>query len=116
MHPENLQALKEADIDYVSLANNHTMDYQHKGMVETMTSLRGKGIQFSGVGNNLSEAMKPAYFQRHGVHFACYRSVVATLFTYAVFLIILQCGQQHQQSLESITLMWITSPKKGSCS
>jgi poly-gamma-glutamate capsule biosynthesis protein CapA/YwtB (metallophosphatase superfamily) len=72
MHPVNLQALKEVDIDYCSLANNHTLDFGYKGLFDTMTSLTAQNISWSGVGNNLDEAMKPAYFERKNISFCCY--------------------------------------------
>ena len=43
MHPENVSALKAARIDYVSLANNHTLDFCEEGLVETVKSVREAG-------------------------------------------------------------------------
>ncbi|MGM0934199.1 MAG: CapA family protein [Bacteroidota bacterium] len=63
MHPENLKVLTTAGIDQVSLANNHSLDWGRKGLKETMKSLRGAGISFSGVGNNEKEAAKASILE-----------------------------------------------------
>lgn len=63
MHPENLKVLTTAGIDQVSLANNHSLDWGRKGLEETMKSLRGAGISFSGVGNNEKEAAKASILE-----------------------------------------------------
>jgi poly-gamma-glutamate synthesis protein (capsule biosynthesis protein) len=75
MHPENLKCLTEAKIDYCSLANNHTLDFQLPGMIDTMKSLSEQGIKWAGVGMNKQEAMKPAILERCGMKFAFYRYV-----------------------------------------
>ena len=43
MHPVNVSALKAARIDYVSLANNHTLDFGEEGLVETVKTVREAG-------------------------------------------------------------------------
>ena len=60
MHPANISALKAAKIDYVSLANNHSLDFGEEGLVETFNSLEGAGIAFAGAGRSKSEARRPA--------------------------------------------------------
>lgn len=72
MHPENLKCLTEAQIDYVSLANNHTLDFEVQGMYDTMKALDEHGIRWAGVGRNLEEAMKPAVFTVKGTTLAAY--------------------------------------------
>eukprot|EP01025_Chloroclados_australasicus_P008788 TRINITY_DN13232_c0_g1_i3.p1 TRINITY_DN13232_c0_g1~~TRINITY_DN13232_c0_g1_i3.p1 ORF type:complete len:411 (-),score=63.43 TRINITY_DN13232_c0_g1_i3:82-1314(-) len=61
LSPGNLQALKVANFEYVSLANNHSLDYCEAGLIETVKVLQEAGIQFSGAGKNLAEAAKPAF-------------------------------------------------------
>ncbi|KAE8348543.1 hypothetical protein BDV28DRAFT_87413 [Aspergillus coremiiformis] len=56
MHPTNLQALKEARIDYVSLANNHTLDFGEQGLLDTVRGVRDVGIEFAGVGQRPDDA------------------------------------------------------------
>ncbi|KAF7596351.1 hypothetical protein BBP40_002095 [Aspergillus hancockii] len=51
MHPANLQVLTEAKIDFVNLANNHTLDFGVKGLAETIERVRSLGVAFAGVGS-----------------------------------------------------------------
>lgn len=60
MHPENIEVLKIAGIDHVSLANNHTLDWRRPGLLETMKTLEDAEIAFSGVGLNAEEASEPS--------------------------------------------------------
>ena len=60
MHPHNLQTLRLANIDYASLANNHTLDFSQEGLQDTIESLRAANIRFAGVGADAEEANKPA--------------------------------------------------------
>ena len=60
MHPENIDCLLKPGIHYCALANNHLLDYGWKGMTQTMEVLQKAGITFSGCGETLREARKPA--------------------------------------------------------
>lgn len=68
MHPANIAALHAAGIDYVSLANNHTLDFGEVGLMDTIKSIRnfqsaklGKGsITFAGAGETAQLAQAPA--------------------------------------------------------
>jgi len=53
--------LKDFSIDAVSLANNHTMDYEFEGLKETMYYLNQNEILFFGAGNNNTEASEPLH-------------------------------------------------------
>lgn len=64
MHPKNVEALKLAGIDHVSLANNHVLDWGRPGLRETLASLTTAGIAFSGAGPNKEEAEEPSIFGR----------------------------------------------------
>ena len=57
--PERVKVLTELGVDAVSLANNHTYDYQTEGLKETFRILNEEGIPYFGAGNNLEEAKKP---------------------------------------------------------
>ncbi len=57
MHPRNLACLSAANIDCCALANNHVLDWGYAGLSETLASLRLAGIQTSGAGRDLDEAM-----------------------------------------------------------
>ena len=60
---------------YCSLANNHTLDYQLKGMIDTTSHLDEVRIKWAGVGNNIEQARAPALLEVNGVKIACFRSV-----------------------------------------
>ena len=52
-------ALKQAGIDIVSLANNHSMDYGPQGLLDTIAALRQQRIHYHGAGMNLAAARQP---------------------------------------------------------
>eukprot|EP00899_Mesostigma_viride_P028783 jgi/Mesvir1/908/Mv17470-RA.1 len=60
MHPGNVGVLTVARVDYASLANNHMLDYQVAGMLETLRTLDAAGIAHAGAGPDLESAMRPA--------------------------------------------------------
>ena len=60
MHPKNVEVLKTAGIDFCSLANNHTMDWERAGLIETINTLKKTGIAFAGAGISDLEATKPS--------------------------------------------------------
>lgn len=62
MQPLNIDVIKAAGIDICCLANNHILDWSYDGLNETLLTLKNAGIQFSGVGNNVTQAMQPAIF------------------------------------------------------
>jgi poly-gamma-glutamate synthesis protein (capsule biosynthesis protein) len=47
-HPDNINCLTAANIHHVSLANNHTLDFQIKGLEETCETLDKAGISYVG--------------------------------------------------------------------
>lgn len=61
MHPANaIAALNEARIDYVCLANNHTLDFGTDGLTETIWTLKKAKIPFAGAGETTDESRRPA--------------------------------------------------------
>jgi poly-gamma-glutamate capsule biosynthesis protein CapA/YwtB (metallophosphatase superfamily) len=60
MNPENIGCLTRAGIDCAALANNHLLDYDRPGMLQTIQVLQDAGICFSGAGENLDKARNPA--------------------------------------------------------
>lgn len=82
MHPANIECLKVRKLDYVSLANNHTLDFGRSGLFETVEVLERAGIAYAGAGRTVSEAQRPAVLhipssrsqssgqdpQRHEIH------------------------------------------------
>jgi poly-gamma-glutamate capsule biosynthesis protein CapA/YwtB (metallophosphatase superfamily) len=67
--PGVVAGLHDAGVDVLSLANNHTGDFQERALVETVRLVRAGGIQPVGAGGNLSEAARPAVVERGGVRF-----------------------------------------------
>ena len=47
--PEAVQVLTSGGIDLVNLANNHAMDYEAEGLIETLETLEKAGIHAIGV-------------------------------------------------------------------
>jgi len=60
MSPQNVGCLTAARIDCCALANNHTLDWGHSGLTETLETLQRAGIRTPGAGQNRSEAEAPA--------------------------------------------------------
>jgi poly-gamma-glutamate capsule biosynthesis protein CapA/YwtB (metallophosphatase superfamily) len=59
-----IQVLNSASIDYVSLANNHILDYDVEALLDTLDILDKNNISHSGAGRNLKEAIKPAIIEK----------------------------------------------------
>lgn len=64
---KNVMSLKKASINAVSLANNHMLDFGHVALGDTLKTLDSSGISHSGAGNDIAQAMEPAYFNVKGV-------------------------------------------------
>lgn len=84
-NPEWAHIMKTAGIDYLSLANNHMMDYGIQGLKSTWRSLSDAGILFSGSGNNIEEAVRPEIIEVRGRRIAilAYSSVIVASQCYA---------------------------------
>jgi len=67
--PQAVDALVDAGIDLVSLANNHVLDYGVEGLMDTLRHLRGNGIRHAGAGVDIDEALAPAIIERGGLRF-----------------------------------------------
>lgn len=65
--PDTVPALKEAGFDFLSLANNHTLDYGWVGLRDTMGYLDDANLQYAGSGSDDKEAFAPAYIIRDGI-------------------------------------------------
>lgn len=65
--PKNLIAMREAGIDVVSLANNHSLDYGHDGFLDTLNHLDKSEIKRVGGGKNKKEAMEGTIIEKNGV-------------------------------------------------
>lgn len=60
MHPANVQCLVEGGVKYVSLANNHTLDFSEEGLMETIDTVNAAGIVTAGAGKTTEQATIPA--------------------------------------------------------
>lgn len=57
--PISLDAIKDAGIDILSLANNHMLDWGRDSLCSTVENLKEKEIGFAGAGCDASEAERP---------------------------------------------------------
>ena len=55
-----VETLRTAHIDACSLANNHTLDFEEQGLLDTLEHLDAAGIRHAGAGRNREEAAEPA--------------------------------------------------------
>ncbi len=58
--PKAVRVLQAARIDACALANNHILDYEERGLHDTLRMLRVTGIRHAGAGVNATEAAAPA--------------------------------------------------------
>ncbi len=67
--PQAVEGLVDAGVDLVSLANNHSLDMDDQGLLDTLNILKANGIQHAGAGRNLKEAGTPAIIEKNGIKF-----------------------------------------------
>jgi len=66
---KNVEALRAAGINLVSLANNHVLDYEYDCLLEMLDVLKGAGIRYAGAGRNRAEARRAAAVEVDGRKF-----------------------------------------------
>jgi poly-gamma-glutamate synthesis protein (capsule biosynthesis protein) len=71
VNPDYVQIFKDMQIDVVTLANNHTMDFGTVGLTDTFDTLKSAGIPYVGAGNNITEAREIKYFEVKDKKIAC---------------------------------------------
>lgn len=64
---EALLAVKDAGFDFMSLANNHTLDYGWVGLSDTMDMLDDADLAHAGAGSDDQEAFTPVYIESKGM-------------------------------------------------
>jgi poly-gamma-glutamate capsule biosynthesis protein CapA/YwtB (metallophosphatase superfamily) len=64
--PPTVEVLRAAHVDACSLANNHTLDFEEQGLLDTLAHLEAAGIRYAGAGRNLEGAAQPALLDIHG--------------------------------------------------
>lgn len=69
---ENLDRLKDAGVDVVSMANNHALDAGRDGLLESMKRVRESGVAVVGVGKDVFEACEPWLTTKGGVKLAVF--------------------------------------------
>jgi poly-gamma-glutamate capsule biosynthesis protein CapA/YwtB (metallophosphatase superfamily) len=65
--PEAIEVLTLAGIDYVTLSNNHSLDFQAPALQETIRHLDEHGIAYTGAGSNAEEASRYALLEARGI-------------------------------------------------
>lgn len=65
--PSNTNALKDAGFDILNLANNHSMDYNAKGLMNTVQNLHSREIETVGAGKDREDAHKPVFIEKKGI-------------------------------------------------
>ncbi|RNB79276.1 CapA family protein [Brevibacillus panacihumi] len=68
--PAALPALKEAGIDVVNLANNHSMDQGVEGLLDTFSFLDKNQIAYIGAGKDMERAYAPVIIEKNGIRVA----------------------------------------------
>ena len=58
--PVAVEVLRAARVDACSLANNHTLDFEEEGLLDTLRFLDEAGIRHTGAGRDREEAARPA--------------------------------------------------------
>lgn len=64
--PKNLESMKKAGIDVLSLANNHSLDYGYDGLVDTINYLDKSKIHRVGAGKNYKDAIGEVVIEKNG--------------------------------------------------
>jgi len=60
MSPDNADCLTAVAIDCCVLGNNHVLDWERRGLLDTLATLERLRIKTAGAGRNLSQASMPA--------------------------------------------------------
>ncbi len=70
--PRALNALRDAGVDVVSLANNHAADYGEQGVRDTLAAVAGRGLPAVGFGKDLRAALTPFRTEIRGTDIAVF--------------------------------------------
>jgi poly-gamma-glutamate capsule biosynthesis protein CapA/YwtB (metallophosphatase superfamily) len=61
--PLAVEVLRAARVDACSLANNHTLDFEEQGLLDTLAHLEAAGVRYAGAGRDLEEAARPVLLE-----------------------------------------------------
>ncbi len=64
--PRAARVLQVAHVDACALANNHVLDFEERGLHDTLRVLKAGGICYAGAGANATEAGAPAMLEVQG--------------------------------------------------
>ena len=64
--PGAVRFLQAARIDACALANNHVLDFEERGLVDTLNALDAAGIRHAGAGRDAAAAASPALLEVRG--------------------------------------------------
>ena len=78
--PAMVEEFVQANVNLVSVANNHIMDFGPKGVATTLRVLDDHGIKHAGAGANLTEALRPAVIEKKGLKVALLAVLVSPQF------------------------------------
>ena len=76
-HPEDLpfrtdakngECLKLAGFNFLSLANNHTLDYEYEALFDMLAHLDKAGVHHGGAGSDVAQASLPVLLTAGGKH------------------------------------------------
>ena len=87
--PATLGDLKDFGFNVFNTANNHSMDYSHGGLLETLRNLDTYDLPHSGTGKNLADATAPTYVE-------CRDGIVAMIGVTASYHDSYMAGPQNQ--------------------
>ena len=65
--PDKVQTLVEGNINVVSIANNHILDFNEEGLIETIKTLDTAKIKHVGAGMNEAEAREPVIIEKNNI-------------------------------------------------
>ncbi|WP_114452534.1 CapA family protein [Halopolyspora algeriensis] len=60
MSPGNVRCVTAGRPDVCVLANNHVLDFGHRGLEDTLAALSGAGLHWAGAGRDVGESRQPA--------------------------------------------------------
>ncbi|HYA87859.1 MAG TPA: CapA family protein [Nitrospirota bacterium] len=63
---KNKECLKAAGFNFLSLANNHTLDYEYEALLDMLALLDTAGVRHGGAGADLTQASQPALLSAGG--------------------------------------------------
>jgi poly-gamma-glutamate capsule biosynthesis protein CapA/YwtB (metallophosphatase superfamily) len=75
--PKVIKGIVDSGLDFLSLANNHSLDWGVDALADTMSLLKTAGVRYAGVGRTREEALSPAVFRMgdKSVAFIAYNDV-----------------------------------------